>query len=108
MPITYDKKYLKWLGTLDKKNVRKHTIIISLYNLVKFLLVLTYVHIMTKDYNFGISKILIYLLIGFIIFFVSYYFSNRRIKSQKKLYDESIAYWKEHDPSYLDGIIDKT
>lgn len=108
MPITYDKKFLKWYGNLDNRKIKKTAVFYALLNSFYYPFIFLFVYLVNgkqvfKWYNFFLSVII------FICVFILFYFLKiREIKSQKKLYDESIAYWKEHDPSYIDGIIDKT
>ncbi len=104
MPITYDKKFLKWYGNLDKNKIRKEAIKQGLFSTV-WNLIMFFIIDLTLISNNEIDRfrISLYILGGLFSFIIHYLFWIWNIKSQKKLYDESVAYWKEHDPEYLNS-----
>jgi hypothetical protein len=107
MAITYDKKFLKWYSTFDKKKIRKEAFKRSIFFAFWVPAWFYFINLISKDRLFSDLNCPEFLLF-FLVSFIFYYFTTIwELVGMKKTYDESIDHWKKHDPSYLDGIIDK-
>lgn len=107
MAITYDKNLLRMYSKMDdlklKKHVKKQAITNTLFNIIVFI----GFEIILIRKNMNIFLILICILLCVFMFIFQYLLYLMDIKKQKKTYDESIAYFKIHDPEFLESIIGK-
>ncbi len=106
MSITYDKKFLKWYGNLDKNKIRKEAFRQGLFSAVWNLVMFYFIYLILGNNEIDFFWFLLIIFFGLLSFIFHYFLWIWNIRGQKKTYDESIKYWKEHDPNYLDGIID--
>lgn len=104
MAITYDKYFLKWCSTLDQKRIRKAAIRNAIIHSINYPVLLIFFDFVFNNFKFNLGKTL---FVGLIIFTIFYFQKINEIRKQTKTYDESVKYFKEHDPDFIESIIGK-
>ncbi|MGE5356089.1 MAG: hypothetical protein ACM3PT_07595 [Deltaproteobacteria bacterium] len=107
MAITYDKYFLKWYSTLDQKRIRKAAIRNAIIHSINYPVLLIFFDFVINNFKFNLGKTFLYLFVGLIIFVIFYFREINEIRKQRKTYDESVKYFKEHDPDFIESIIGK-
>jgi hypothetical protein len=102
MAITYDKKFLKWYSTFDKKKIRKEAFKRSIFFAFWIPAWFYFINLISKDRLFPDLNFLDYFLLFLFAFIFNYFTTKWELKRMKKTYDESMAHWQKHDPSFFD------
>ena len=94
------------VSSLDSRKIKKTAVFNALLNSFYYPIIFLFVYLVDGKNDFKWYNFFISIIICLFLFVLFYFLKVREIKNQKKLYDDSVAYWKEHDPNYLDGIVD--
>lgn len=109
MAITYDKKRLKQLHKQvnggKKRYALKIAFFVSLFWYIFMIIIMGLVYSKTKEnFKFDLEFLSFWFLGAVIMFVFNYYFYLKNWKDTKALYDDTITYYEEHDPSFLEDL----
>ena len=109
MAITYDKKTLKRLHKQVNGGNKKHAFKTALFFSIfwfAFMIGINYLvfYKNQEEYFFDFQNFGIWFFAAIIFFIFQYYLNLKNWKDTKALYDETIQYFKENDPTYLDDL----
>lgn len=107
MAITYDKKALRKFRKQIKQGSKKTALKASLIQTIIWFVTTygtIYLFLCKEDSKKDIKLLMIFIIISIIMFISNYYISLKNFRETKALYNKSIKYFQEHDPSYLDDL----